>query len=87
VKGVLPAYRVLARLARGGKTVGTSGIPVTLSGKKTLTLALRQPVPAGRYVLTVSAYGLPTRRFVLRLGSAASPGGKSQGQSQGEADD
>jgi hypothetical protein len=86
VKGVLPAYGVLARLVRSGQTIGTSGQAATLSGKRVLTLGLRQPLRAGRYALVVSARGLPTRRFVLRLASSGSPGSNSHGEPQGERD-
>jgi pimeloyl-ACP methyl ester carboxylesterase len=71
VTGMLPAYRVRALLTSGGRSAGSSGAPVTVSGTTRLTLLLRRPLGAGRYLLTVRSLGLPTRRVRLRVAAAA----------------
>jgi hypothetical protein len=64
VAGVLPAYRVTARLA------GAESTAQTVSGKGTLTVRLRHPLGTGAHIVTVRALGLPARRITLRVAAA-----------------
>ncbi|MEA2441509.1 MAG: hypothetical protein QOH76_2933 [Thermoleophilaceae bacterium] len=68
VTGVLPAYRVTARLGRA------SSAPRTVSGKRVLTLRPRPALRAGSYTVTVRALGLRERRLKLRVGAARRKG-------------
>jgi pimeloyl-ACP methyl ester carboxylesterase len=61
VKGMLPAYRVRARI----RTRRTS-TPVMVRGKRTLTIRVRRPLHARRYSLRVHARGLTPRRLHFR---------------------
>jgi pimeloyl-ACP methyl ester carboxylesterase len=62
VEGVLPAYAVRARLGRRGSSAAQ-----TIAGRRRLVVHLRRPLRAGRYVLTVTARGLPARRVTFRV--------------------
>jgi hypothetical protein len=66
VTGVLPAYRVVARLRRHGELIATSGRRVTVRpGRRVLRVRVDAPLRATRYVLSVRARGLPVR--VIRV--------------------
>jgi pimeloyl-ACP methyl ester carboxylesterase len=67
VTGLLPAYRVSARLGSRGSA------PATVSRKSTLTVPLRGPLGAGLHRITVRALGLPTRHLRLRVAQRAVP--------------
>jgi pimeloyl-ACP methyl ester carboxylesterase len=67
VAGVLPAYRVRARLGK------RASAPATVSGRSTLTVRLRWALRAGVYRLTVHALGLPTRHLRVRVAQGATP--------------
>jgi pimeloyl-ACP methyl ester carboxylesterase len=69
VRGVLAAQEVTARLDGGGP----GSPPVALSGARTLVLALRAPLRAGRHVVTVRAFGLPARRVRFRVAARTRP--------------
>jgi hypothetical protein len=67
VAGILPAYRVRAVLG------GRESKPATVSGGRTLTIALRRPLRAGRHTIAVHALGLPSRHVVVRVAQRARP--------------
>jgi pimeloyl-ACP methyl ester carboxylesterase len=62
VRGMLPAYRVRARIR-----TRRSSTPVMVRGKRTLTIRLRRPLHAHRYSLRVHARGLVPRRLHFRV--------------------
>jgi pimeloyl-ACP methyl ester carboxylesterase len=65
VSGVLPAYRVRARVR------GSSTTPRTVAGEQTLVVRLKRPLTAGRHRVTVRALGLASQRLVLRVAALA----------------
>jgi pimeloyl-ACP methyl ester carboxylesterase len=74
VRGVLPAYRVVARLRLHGKLIATSGRRVTVRpGRRVLRVRLDTPLRARRYVLRVRARGLPVRVLRWRPRAATRP--------------
>ena len=86
VKGMLPAYGVVARLRRGGAKVGDSGPGTPVLGTRVLTLRLSKPIRPGRYLLRVTARGLPTKALQLRV-AASSPGDGHGTGGDGDGDD
>jgi pimeloyl-ACP methyl ester carboxylesterase len=62
VKGMLPAYRVRARI--GARRASK---PVTVRGKRMLKIRVRRPLRARRYSLRVHARGLVPRRLHFRV--------------------
>jgi pimeloyl-ACP methyl ester carboxylesterase len=87
VKGILPAYGVVARLRRGGAKVGDSGPGTPVTGTRVLTLRLSEPIRPGRYLLRVTARGVPAKAIHLRV-AASSPGtGPGGGRGDGDDDD
>lgn len=66
VRGVLPAEEVRVTLTRGGRTLAGSA-PIQLSGAQTLSVRPRRALRPGRYRVSVSAFGLPTRTRSLRV--------------------
>jgi pimeloyl-ACP methyl ester carboxylesterase len=63
--GMLPAYRVRARLG------GRGSAPVTVSGRRTLVIDLARRLRPGRHRISVRALGLPTRHLTLRVAKRA----------------
>jgi pimeloyl-ACP methyl ester carboxylesterase len=67
VSGILPAYRVRARVA------GRGSQPVTVSGRRVLVIDLARRLRPGLHRVTVRALGLPARHLRLRVAQRATP--------------
>ncbi len=67
VTGVLPAYRVAVRLARGKLRLGASRRVRFVDRRGSLPIRSRRRLSPGRYTLTLSARGLPRVQVPLRI--------------------
>ena len=68
-RGLLPAYRVRARIL-GGRGASRA---TTVAGRRSLAIRRDRALPPGRYVVEVTALGLPSQRLSLRVSGRSRP--------------
>jgi pimeloyl-ACP methyl ester carboxylesterase len=67
IDGVLPVYHLGVRITLGRHREGASRRLRVVSGGRSLSVRVRRPLRAGRYVAEISASGLPRRRVSFRV--------------------